>query len=97
MDWWHKLEEIWFGTIPAKWHMQSTWIGHGLITALCVLVASIFQAPEFGYIFGVGGYAFKEGNEIFEKGWGNKIDHLGDFLGPVVIGGLFLLLTQLWC
>ena len=97
MNWWHKLEMIWFGIIPVKWHMQSTWVGHGLVTSFFVLVASIFQAPELGYTFALGGYTFREGSEMLERVWGNLVEHLGDWLVPVILGGLTLLLTQLWC
>jgi len=103
MEFWKKLESWWFGSIPEKYHMASTWVGHGLVTALFVIIGTlvglmvghIILGAAFGLTFGLGGYFFREGSEILEGGWGNKIDHLGDILGPIILGGLTFLIVVL--
>ena len=67
---------------------------HGGVTALAVLVGAIMGGNVgalVGYGVGVAFYAVKEATSWIAGGtkW-PSVDQLGDFGGPVVVGGLML-------
>ena len=92
----------WFWKLGRPWTWIGTWIGHGLVTALCVVVlwflfgridAGILGA-WIGYGIGVTFYGIKEWRELRTNPTAVWFDRLGDILGPIVLGGAFVWLLS---
>ena len=94
---WNKFVDpytAWFWKMPVWVRMPGTWIAHGIVAAIVMLViyfpASIFMrdwvAALLGAVVGVGFYVYKE---VFIEALANgdavkMVDSIGDVLGPVV-------------
>lgn len=92
MSWWRRTTAFVksrLGLTGMSWYV-ATWIGHGL-----VVMAFAFLAGRDGYVFGVGFYTAKELKEVGQdptfqaSPW---YDHVGDVVGPIVLGPIGLLL-----
>jgi hypothetical protein len=51
-----------------------------------------------GFMFGLGGYTFREASEIFNKGLKGLKAGIEDWLGSLIGGGVtFAVIVLLWC
>lgn len=61
---------------------------HGLLTAACIFIFSLFGVGWFGAVFAIGWYAQREyGNGPYPP----KTFEIMDFMSPLIIGLVYLL------